>query len=99
MPHEAPEQIAERLRIHHRAYRAAVILQDDLVASELAQCDELVPNPVDVPPRNEIRQEHEAVTEVAGALLSAQPREIGIAHYRASLRSCAHSAALPAESR
>ena len=50
MPHEAPEQIAERLRVHHRAHGAAVILQDDLVAGEPAQPVELVPNPVDVRP-------------------------------------------------
>ena len=99
MPHEASEQIAERLRVHHRAHRAAVILEDDLVSGEPAQRGELVPRTGDVPLGNEIRQEHEAVVAVAGALLLAQLREVGIAHHWASLWNGVPPAAPPAASR
>ena len=76
MPHEAPEHVAERLRVHHRAHRAAIILEDDFVAGKPAQLIEFVPHPGDVSPRNEIWQEYEAVITVPCALLPAQSREI-----------------------
>ena len=99
MPHEASEQIAERPRVHHRAHGVAVILEDDLVSGEPAQRVKLVPRTGDVPLGNEIRQEHEAVVAVPGALLLAQLRETGIAHHWASLWSGVHPAAPSAASR